>query len=224
MTIQTVEPDDQPLAEKVASTIREMLIDGDLAPGEKLSEQQVASLFGISRNTLREVFRLLTSQGLLTHIPNRGVFVAAPDEISVIDIYRVRRVIQLGAVRSASRGHPALARMSSLVAEAKDAQKDGDWRRVGTINMEFHRAMVELSDSPRLNACFEMVLAELRLVFGQLDNNAHLHEPFVDLNASLVTLLEADRTVEAIERLEAYLLRSERMVLAALQRRADQAR
>jgi DNA-binding GntR family transcriptional regulator len=221
MSSKTMEPDDESLAGQVASKIREMLIDGDLAPGEKLSEQQVASLFGISRNTLREVFRLLTSQGLLTHIPNRGVFVAAPNELSVIDIYRVRRVIQVGAVRVASRGHPALARMSSLVAEAKEAQEIGDWRRVGTINMEFHRAMVELSDSPRLNACFEMVLAELRLVFGQLDNNAHLHEPFVSLNASLVALLEAERTADAVERLEAYLLRSERMVLAALQRRTD---
>ncbi|MBN9235779.1 GntR family transcriptional regulator [Mesorhizobium hungaricum] len=219
-----VEPDDQPLAGKVASRIREMLIDGDLAPGEKLSEQHVASLFGISRNTLREVFRLLTSQSLLTHIPNRGVFVAAPDEVCVIDIYRVRRVIELGALRAASRGHPAVARMNTLVAEAKEAQKNGDWRRVGTFNMEFHRAIVELADSPRLNACFEMILAELRLVFGQLENNAHLHEPFVELNASLVTLIETGMILEAVDRLEAYLLQSERMVLAALQRRGNQDR
>ncbi len=222
MTIKiALDTDDKPLAEKVVSRIREMLIEGDLAPGEKLSEQQVASQFGISRNTLREVFRLLTSQGLLTYIPNRGVFVAAPNEASVIDIYRVRRVIQIGAVRAASRGHPALVRMGMLVAEAKVAQKERDWRRVGTINMEFHRAMVELCDSPRLNGSFEMVLAELRLVFGQLDNNAHLHEPYVDLNAGLVALLEAGKTLEAIEKLETYLLRSERMVLAALQRRAE---
>ncbi|KQU85610.1 GntR family transcriptional regulator [Mesorhizobium sp. Root102] len=215
-------PDDQPLAEKVVSRIRDMLIDGELAPGQKLSEQQVASQFGISRNTLREVFRLLTSQGLLSHIPNRGVFVAAPNAASVIDIYRARRVIQIGAVRMASRGHPALLRMGILVAEAKEAQKSNDWRRVGTINMEFHRAMVELCDSPRLNAFFEMVLAELRLVFGQLDNSAHLHEPYIDMNSILVSLLEAEKISEGIEQLEIYLLRSERMVLAALQRTAEQ--
>jgi DNA-binding GntR family transcriptional regulator len=90
--------------------------------------------------------------------------------------------------------------------------------------MEFHRAIVELADSPRLNACFEMILAELRLVFGQLENNAHLHEPFVELNASLVTLIETGMILEAVDRLEAYLLQSERMVLAALQRRGNQDR
>ncbi|WP_370056045.1 GntR family transcriptional regulator [Sinorhizobium fredii] len=45
-----------------------MLIEGRFAAGEKLSEQQIATELEISRNTLREVFRLLTSQGLLTHI------------------------------------------------------------------------------------------------------------------------------------------------------------
>ncbi|PBB40020.1 GntR family transcriptional regulator [Mesorhizobium sp. WSM3866] len=211
--------EDRSLAEVVAARIRELLIAGEFAPGQKLSEQQVAARFEISRNTLREVFRLLTSQRLLKHIANRGVFVVAPDEAAVIDIYRVRSVIQKGAVQVAIKGHPALARMRVLSEQAKNASSVGKWRQVGTINMEFHRAMVELSDSPRLSGCFDLVLAELRLVFGQLRDAAHLHEPYIDLNASLVRSLEDGEIQTAVLQLEAYLLRSERGVLAALQRK-----
>ena len=216
---QARDDDEQSLATKIAAEIRNMLISGDFAPAEKLSEQQIAGRFGISRNTLREVFRILASQGLVTHIPNRGVFVSAPDEAAVIDIYRVRSVIQTGAVHAASPGHPAIARMGAIVTEAEQARAQSDWRRVGTTNMEFHRAMVELCDSPRLAACFDLVLAELRLVFGQLEDTSHLHEPYIALNATLLDLLARGEIASAITELDAYLLKSERSVLAALQRR-----
>lgn len=219
MTNKPGQDDEQSLVAKISADFRRLLISGEFAPGEKLSEQQMAGQFGISRNTLREVFRLLSSQGLLTHIPNRGAFVAAPDEADVIDIYRVRGVIQKGAVQAASPGHPALARMRALVAEAEAARAEDDWRRIGTINMEFHRAMVELCDSPRLSAGFDLVLAELRLVFGQLEDTSHLHEPYIALNAALLEHIERGETAAALEALEAYLLKSERSILAALQRR-----
>lgn len=211
--------DDQPLATQTAAKIREMLITGELLPGTKLSEQQISAQFGISRNTLREVFRLLTSQSLLTYIPNRGVFVATPDEATVVDIYRVRRVIQKGAVQIAVPAHPALERMNALLEQAVLAQGKGDWRQVGTINMEFHRAMVELCDSTRLSACFDLVLAELRLVFAQLEDNAHLHESYIALNAELLGSLQAGNNEIAAHQLDRYLLSSERSVLAALQRK-----
>ncbi|ESZ04474.1 GntR family transcriptional regulator [Mesorhizobium sp. L2C085B000] len=217
--VESMEPDARSLAGSVAARIRELLIAGEFAPGQRLSEQQVAVRFHISRNTLREVFRLLTSQRLLTHMPNRGVFVAEPDIAGVIDIYRVRSVIQKGAVQVTSKGHPALARMRILAEQGREVSSGGDWRQVATINMDFHRSMVELCDSPRLSACFDLVLAELRLVFGQLDDPAHLHEPYIDLNASLVRALEGGDIRAADSQLEAYLRKSEKDVLAALQRR-----
>lgn len=215
-----IKNDDRSLVELAAARMRESLIAGELAPGQKLSEHQVAAQFGISRNTLREVFRLLTSQRLLIYIPNRGVFVAAPDEAAVLDIYRVRAVIQTGAIRAVTRGHPALAKMRWVSGRAKEMSLTGNWREVGTHNMEFHRAMVEICDSPRLSACFDLVLAELRLVFGQLEDTAHLHEPYLDLNRSLVTALDEGDVEMALSQLETYLLKSERAVLAALQRAA----
>ncbi|RVG22112.1 GntR family transcriptional regulator [Sinorhizobium meliloti] len=213
--------DDATLAESVAARMRQLLIAGEFQPSQKLSEQQVAAQFGISRNTLREVFRLLTSQRLLEYIPNRGVFVAAPDEAAVIDIYRVRLVIQRSAVQSAAKSHPAMRKMREEVERGRQFGLKQEWRQVGTTNMEFHRAMVGLHDSTRLSASFDLVLAELRLVFGQLEDSAHLHEPYVELNASLVQSLESGDIASATSKIESYLLQSERGILAALHRKKN---
>lgn len=214
--------DDSLLAPRVAATIREMLIEGEFRPGEKLSEQQVAQRFSVSRNTLREVFRLLTSQGLLVYHPNRGVYVASPSEADVIDLYRVRSIVQKGAVLAASRSHPALARMRALIEDSRQAAAARDWPRVGSINMAFHRAMVELCDSRRLSDWFELALAELRLVFGHLGDGAHLHEPFIPMNEALVAALENEDHAGALDQLEIYLIKSERAIHAALQRQRSQ--
>ena len=77
----------------MAELIRQKIVKGEFSPGQRLSEAALADSFEISRNTLREVFRTLTKEGLLKHAPNRGVFVAVPSIASIIDIYRVRKGI-----------------------------------------------------------------------------------------------------------------------------------
>ena len=211
-------PLERSLAMRVAAQMRDLLIAGDFAPGEKLSEQQIATRFDISRNTLREVFRLVTSEGLLEHIPHRGIFVASPDEAAILDIYRVRRVIQGGAILASTPRHPAMARMRACIERAHAARKKSDWQLVATENMAFHAAMVELCDSARLSACFARVLAELRLVFGQVDEAAFLHEHYIGLNAELLDLLAAGNIGAASATLDTYLLKSERAVLGAFLR------
>lgn len=57
----------------IAQALRQKIIAGELLPGARLSERELTSQLDISRNTLREVFRLLTQEGLLRYQPNRGV-------------------------------------------------------------------------------------------------------------------------------------------------------
>ena len=84
----------QNLTERIAEEIRSQLVKGVLSPGQRLSEAALSEALDISRNTLREVFRMLTKEGLLVHEPNKGVSVAVPSMASIIDIYRVRRMIE----------------------------------------------------------------------------------------------------------------------------------
>src|SRR4028118_1765356 len=80
-------------AERVAELLRHRVIEGDLAPGSRLSEEQLVDVLPVSRNTLREAFRLLTHEGLLVHRLHRGVFVPELDEGDLVDLYTLRRAI-----------------------------------------------------------------------------------------------------------------------------------
>ncbi|CDL86146.1 GntR family transcriptional regulator [Xenorhabdus cabanillasii] len=209
----------QILSKKIAEIIRNKLVIGELLPGQRLSEAILSEQLEISRNTLREVFRTLTQEGLLKHQPNRGVFVAIPDIASIIDIYRVRKLIECQALAQAYPMHPAVTKMREAVANARQCQNQQDWVGVGTANMRFHAAIVELTDSERLMTFYRNISAELRLAFGLLNEPELLYAPYVDKNAYILELLDSGQTELATQKMEDYLDLSERTVLAAYSRK-----
>lgn len=206
------------LNERVADMVRQKIVQGEFMPGQKLSEAALSDSLDISRNTLREVFRTLTKEGLLKHTPNRGVFVATPSMASIIDIYRVRRMIECQALAQAYPRHPAKKRMRQAVDKAVSCRDADDWLGVGTANMEFHMALVELADSERLNNFFSHLLVELRLAFGLLKDPEFLHAPYVNMNLRIMELVESEQLAEASSMLNDYLVHSERIVLAVYAR------
>lgn len=207
-----------PRAESTAVQLRAMITDGSLSPGEHLPEARFAERFGVSRNTLRETFRILGQEGLLSQIPHRGVCVAIPTITTIIDVYRVRRLIECQAIAEAFPRHPAILRVRAAVDQAGEARDRGDWRQVGTANIAFHKALFELADSPRLMRLYQQIAAELRLAFGLIDDAEYLYAPFLEFNREILEHLEAGDGARAKAALEDYLLRAERLVLAAYER------
>ncbi|MBS0856032.1 GntR family transcriptional regulator [Tatumella sp. JGM100] len=209
----------QNLADRIADQLRNELVHGKYAPGMHLSEAGLCEQLNVSRNTLREAFRVLIKEGLLQHIPHRGVSVIVPTLETIIDIYRVRKLIECRAVSLAYPLHPAVKRMRSAVSQAEAYQQKKHWAAVGTANMDFHRAIAELTDSPRVIALFDHLLAELRLAFGLLDDAEFLHSPYLPMNGQITTLLEQQQPDTAAELLSDYLHHSERVIIAAYSRR-----
>ncbi|MBY4896117.1 GntR family transcriptional regulator [Cupriavidus sp. AU9028] len=214
----TTTSDVRNLADRVTEDIRHRIIQGEFAPGQRLSEAALSESLQISRNTLRETFRVLTKEGLLKHEPNRGVSVAVPSIASIIDIYRVRRLIECQAIAHAYPSHPARKHMRAAVQAGLQCRDNGDWQGAGTANMEFHMAIVELADSERLNVMFAHLLAELRLAFGMLQDAEYLHGPYVEMNQHILQLFEAGKLAECASALNDYLVQSERIVLSACSR------
>ena len=209
----------QNLTDRIAEQLRRKLVLGEWVPGQRLSEASLCESLDISRSTLREAFRVLTKEGLLSHEPNKGVSVAMPSIASIIDIYRVRRMIECQSLAQGYPMHPALAHMRSAVQAAQTCRDAEDWLGVGTANMAFHKAVVELADSERLNVMFTHLLAELRVAFGLMQGPHFLHAPYVDMNLSILKLFEEGKPAEASVMLNDYLVHSERLILAAYARR-----
>ena len=85
-------------AEYAAEVLRREIADGKLPPGTKLREEAVTAAFSVSRNTVREAFRLLAHERLVEHALHRGVYVRTVTPDDVRSLYRTRRLVQpLGA-------------------------------------------------------------------------------------------------------------------------------
>lgn len=203
-----------PTASRVSDAIREQISEGLFAPGSKLPEEAIGEVLGVSRNTVREAFVELTGDRLLVREPNRGVFVAMPDAAVVVDIYRARRILEVGAVRGGgSKELVAVAR--AAVDEGMAARSRGDAAAVGTANQHFHRALVGLAGSTRLDRLMRQMLAEMRLVFHTSNLAQQFHQGYLDDNDKLCGLLEAGDFAAAATALGSYLERSEAEVLKA---------
>jgi DNA-binding GntR family transcriptional regulator len=200
-------------ADRVADILRSRITEGYLRPGSKLSEDAIGSALGVSRNTLREAFRLLTHERLLVHELNRGVFVRDLTVQDVADIYRVRKLIECAAVRNLGAPPYDLGGAEAAVAEGDRAAAEGSWLELGTANIHFHHAVVALAGSKRLDELMRGVLAELRLVFHAMDNPRGFHEPFLERNRQILSALrEADR-VRAELLLADYLADAEKLLI-----------
>jgi len=209
-------------AERVADILRTRIAEGFFPPGTRLSEESIGGALGVSRNTLREAFRLLTHERLLVHELNRGVFVRVLAVDDVEDIYRTRRLVECAVVRGLGDPPFPLGGLAAAVAEGEAAARAGDWRAVSTANIHFHRELVALAGSARTDELMRSVLAELRLAFHVVDDPRTLHEPYLVRNKEILEALRAGERAAAEGLLARYLDDSIRRVAAAYARAVDE--
>lgn len=191
-------------ATDTAKAIRARISAGDYEPGAKLNEVTLAGDFGVSRNTLREAFVMLVNQGVVTRIPNRGVFLPIPSPDDVVDVYRARLAIEPSALMVG----PFIdtAELRSLVDEAQAAHEANDTKAVAFANQRFHRAIVAGHGSELLDELMDRLLASMRLVFLEvLRSDPNFHSDYISQNDRVVSLLEAGKRREAADELAAQL-------------------
>lgn len=188
-------------AERVSDILRSRIAEGYFPPGTRLSEDSIGGALGVSRNTLRESFRLLTHERLLVHELNRGVFVRVLTVEDVEDIYRTRSLVECA------------------VEDGRRSAREGDWKGVGTANIHFHRELVALAGSERTDELMRSVFAELRLAFHVVDDPRRLHEPYIARNAEILSTLESGEREAAARLLAVYLENSLKRVVEVYLRR-----
>lgn len=198
----------------VAGVLRSRISAGQLAPGTKLSEQKLSAALGVSRNTLREAFTVLAGESVVQRIPNRGVFVSAPQTEDVREIYRVRRLIEPAAVLWGEYRPETLDALDVIIARARAARAAGAVPDMADANQDLHKALVALSGSASVAELMDKVLAQMRLVFHAMATTADFHSHYVERNAALVAQLRAGQREEAAAELRRYLDAAEQELLA----------
>jgi DNA-binding GntR family transcriptional regulator len=203
-------------ADRAARALREQVAEGVLTCGTRLPEERLSTALGVSRNTLREALSQLVAERILVRSPHRGVVVATPGADDVRDVYRVRLLVEPGVCRDTAGHSPdGLAAVRAAVEEGRAAAAAEDWAAVASANQHFHRALVALAGSPRLDAQMALLLAEMRLFFQRMGEPAPFHRPYLDENAAIAGLLERGRGDEAADRLATYLRAAQRQLVEA---------
>lgn len=146
---------------RVHDALRDAILDGALAPGERLRAEALATRFGTSRTPIREALMMLERNGLVEILPRRGAVVSSFDVADLLDLYQIRALIEPHAAALAAEriGADALDRLRAVSREADrrgiaDAAAIDDQIR---LNEEFHRIVAESAGSPRFVAALRAV-------------------------------------------------------------------
>jgi DNA-binding GntR family transcriptional regulator len=153
------------LVELTVRRLRSEILSGALAPGERIVEEQLTKRFGTSRAPLREALRLLGQQGLVEHLPRRGVRVAELSERDIEELLSLRGVLEEFAVHAALGGPLPLDlhRLGAAVEDMERAAEAGASLEQAAAHREFHLAVVALSGHTHLLRVYEPVLLQLQL-------------------------------------------------------------
>jgi phosphonate utilization transcriptional regulator len=181
------------LASVVQGELERMILSGELAPGEKLTETALAARLGVSRGPLREAFRMLEEAGLVRTEKNRGVFVRDIPIDEAVEIFDLRAAMdELVGRRLAERITPAaLKEVRGMVDAMEQSVKAKDAQEYHLLNLRFHDRLVELAGNRKLTALYRKLIKELSL-FRRLNLadgwlmpiSAHEHRQIVKAIAS----------------------------------------
>lgn len=196
-----------PLSDQAYALLLGKIIRLDLTPGSILSEKDLINELGIGRTPIRESMQRLANEGLVTHIPNRGMFVAEISATSVRNIYEFRTLIEGSTARlAASRATPEdLFLLEQLHYELSDSTSENRIDDYVGCDQKFHNALALASGNTYLqSAVSEIFNLHLRLWFfiSRKSNNwqssADAHEIMTAAVVDSIRNRSPDKAEEAI--------------------------
>ena len=149
-----------PLRDVVFNTLRQAIIKGDLKPGERLLEIQLADKLGVSRTPVREAIRKLELEGLVTMVPRRGTTVLGITKKHLKDVLEIRSALEelaleLACRRITNEQYEELVRLEALLEAKQDSDNAFE---LSDIDEKFHEQIYQATNNPRL----VQLLANLR--------------------------------------------------------------
>lgn len=141
-----------PLRDVVFNTLREAILRGDLVPGERLMELQLAAKLGVSRTPIREAIRMLEQEGLAITIPRKGAIVAGMTEKDMQDVLEIREALEELSVQVACDKitDEEVAKLRENMENFETSLKSGDIKRMAEADVEFHDVIYQATDNPKL--------------------------------------------------------------------------
>ena len=197
----------------LAAALRKRILDGELAPAERLVERELVDDYDVARHTVRSALRALASEGLVQLVPDKGARVAQLDEAAIRGLFELRGALELEAAHRALARGPLPPSNRQAVAALREicARPAPAWSAVVDAHEGVHRALVAAGGSARILAAYDALAAEMKLFVVALRPHWSLAQ-MADHHDTLIDALERD----GVSALRRHLAEGEATVLAGL--------
>jgi len=153
------------LSQTVVSELKRLIYSGEFLPGERLNEATLAVRMGTSRGPIREAMKVLAGLGLVTSVPNRGMFVRQLSVRDMVEVYELRAVVFAFAAERASQNFSRqdAAQFEQLLNDMDAACEADDGTLYYELNLAFHELILDLSGNKRAKQAYDDYVKELHL-------------------------------------------------------------
>jgi DNA-binding GntR family transcriptional regulator len=166
------------LVDRAYRALLDAISSGALAPGERVTQEDLAARLAVSRQPVLQALRLLKKDGLMLDAPGRGLLVAPLDAASLLHTYQVRGALDALAARLAAERHTTLP--AALLRDGRRAAAGDDVQALIDADIAFHRALYAASGNPFIERSAETHWAHIRRAMGASLQNSQVRGPVWD--------------------------------------------
>lgn len=187
---------------QVTQRLRQLLVEGQIAPGAKLNERELCEQMKVSRTPLREAIKTLAAEGLVELLPNRGAIAVELGEADILNTFEVMAGLEgLSGELAAQRITPEeLTEIEAMHYEMKAAYTRRDLSTYYRLNAAIHRAINNAARNPVLTATYQQVNARLQALRFRSNQDGEKWTR---------AMREHDRMIEALQQRDSAALRAE---------------
>lgn len=185
-----------PLRDVVFNTLREAILRGDLVPGERLMELQLASKLGVSRTPIREAIRMLEQEGLAITIPRKGAIVAGMTEKDMQDVLEIREALEELSVQVACDKitDEEIEELRKNMKSFEHSLGNGDLKEMAQADVEFHDVIYRATDNPKLISMLNNLREQMYRYRVEYLKNPQNHDQLLKEHESIYEgILEKDK-------------------------------
>lgn len=157
-----------PLTKLVVDSIRDCILRGEYAPGERLVEAQLSTALGVSRMPVREALRLLAAEGIVAIEPRRGATVASYSADEVRDLVEVRATLEALNAKLAARRHDPerIRKLERILAAGAKVSEKTDLSQLQQDNNSFHEALADVAANATLREMVRSLRERTAVIFA----------------------------------------------------------
>ncbi|MBN2979961.1 MULTISPECIES: GntR family transcriptional regulator [Cohnella] len=203
--------DKQNISHDLVEYFKQLILSGELNPGDRIVETKFARELGISQTPVREAMHILAGEGVVTIVPNKGPVVNELQRSDVFEIYSLRAAIEGLAIRIATQIAPqaAIDDLESFYSEMKAKLDDDSVETLLPDSLFIHQSIIKLSNHARLIHTYESISFQISLVNRILGSNS-TKEKEVEQHLELIEALKERNPDNAEKIMRKHIYRSYR--------------